>query len=153
MFICGIVFLVFRHDLMRFFTDDPRVLAYGGQFFICAAIFQLFDAMYITYSSALRGAGDTFVPALATGLTCWGMIVGAGWLVGFYFPQWGPVGPWAIATIYVFVIGLFMFIRFQRGGWKQIRLDETPTADKVSATEPVQVVTNEAPSPTTPGAH
>ena len=42
---------------------------------IFAAVYQFFDAMYIVYNGALRGAGDTFVPAVMTGVLCWGITV------------------------------------------------------------------------------
>lgn len=128
---CGLVFLVFRHDLIGLFTEDPAVLRMGALLLVFAAIYQFFDAMYIVYNGALRGAGDTFVPAAVTGGLCWGMVLGGGYLAARFFPQFGIAGPWSIATLYGIILGLFMFIRFQRGGWRRIDLVRKPHADKV----------------------
>ena len=54
---CGVVFIVFRKQLMSLFTTDPEVLRIGGMYLIFAAVYEIFDAMYINYIAALRSAG------------------------------------------------------------------------------------------------
>lgn len=66
MLTCGVAFYVWRNDLMRLFTSDPDVLRVGATLLVFAAVYQASDALYCSYSGALRGAGDTFVPAVAT---------------------------------------------------------------------------------------
>ena len=44
---------------MAIFNTDPRVIQAGSTILLCAAVFQLFDAMNVTFVGALRGAGDT----------------------------------------------------------------------------------------------
>jgi MATE family multidrug resistance protein len=90
---------------------------------IFAAIYQIFDAIYIIYCGALRGAGDTLVPALATAGLCWLCVVGLGYAVATWLPQAGLAGPWTVATIYGVVLGLFMWVRFARGAWRDIRIE------------------------------
>ena len=51
--------------------------------------YQFFDAMYIVYNGALRGAGDTFIPAIATASLCWGLTVFGGYIVATRFTHWG----------------------------------------------------------------
>jgi multidrug resistance protein, MATE family len=91
---------------------------------IYAAIYQFFDAMYIVYNGALRGAGDTLVPAIATGVLCWGMAVIGAYAVAKYAHWLGPAGPWAAATLYGITLGVFMYGRFTAGGWRRIHLGE-----------------------------
>ena len=130
MLTCGLAFFVFRHQLMSLFTKDPEILALGATLLIFAAIYQFFDAVYIIYVGALRGAGDTAVPALVTAALCWGITLGGGLLIVTQFPQWGAVGPWTAATIYGVVLGVFMYVRFARGRWKLIRLEaDSPPAN------------------------
>jgi MATE family multidrug resistance protein len=119
---CGLVYILARNVLMGLFTDDPEVLRIGALLLIFGGIYQLFDAMYIVYNGALRGAGDTFVPAVATALLCWGIAVGGGYAVARLRPGWGPAGPWTLASIYGVILGAFIFLRFKAGGWKQIHL-------------------------------
>jgi len=120
---CGVVYFIFRRQLIGVFNPTPDVLAMGMTLMIFAGIYQFFDAMYIIYNGALRGAGDTAVPALVTAGFCWGITVGLGFLVARYLPQFGVAGPWTCATIYGIILGIFMLARFRRGGWKQIHID------------------------------
>ena len=120
---CGLLFAVFGRSLVGLFTADADVLRMGAILMIFAAVYQLFDALYIIYSGALRGAGDTFVPALVTAGLVWSMVIGLGGAVAYTRPEWGVSGPWAVASVYGVVLGLFMWRRFRRGAWRDIRLD------------------------------
>lgn len=124
MLACGLVFFLARHALMRLFTDDPQVLRLGAMLLVFAAVYQVFDAMYVIYSGALRGAGDTFVPAVATASLNWTLTVGVGYALARLVPSLGVAGPWSAATFYGVSLGLFLLLRFRRGRWKAIRLEE-----------------------------
>lgn len=97
---CGVIFFVFGEALIGLFTQDPELLRMGGVLMKFAALYQFFDALYIIYVGTLRGAGDTFVPAIMTAGLCWAMVVAlAGW-IAYERPEYGIAGPWAVATIY-----------------------------------------------------
>ena len=66
-------------------AHDPEVVRLGATLMIFAAFYELFDGMYIVYYGALRGAGDTFVPALATAGFCWTIMLGGGHLATTVF--------------------------------------------------------------------
>ncbi|HET6247570.1 MAG TPA: MATE family efflux transporter [Tepidisphaeraceae bacterium] len=117
---CGLIFFTGRNRLMGLFTSDPEILRTGGMLLIFAAVYQFFDAMYINYNGALRGAGDTFIPAITTAGLCWGITVFGGYAVARLHTSWGPAGPWTVATGYGVILGLFMLIRYRRGKWKAI---------------------------------
>src|SRR6185312_3871752 len=136
---CGLVFLVARNRLIHLFTSDPQVLRAGAMLLIFAAVYQFFDALYITYNGALRGAGDTMAPAIATFVLCWSITVFGGFAIARSWPTIGPAGPWAAATGYGIILGLFIYIRFRRGGWRSIRLEQGENADRVAPSEPVTV--------------
>src|SRR5439155_1509611 len=78
MLACAAVFILFRRALMSLFAADPQVMAIGSMMLVFAGVYQLFDAIYIVYYGALRGAGDTFVPAVATAALNWGITVANG---------------------------------------------------------------------------
>ncbi len=137
MLMCGSMFFIFRHHLIRLFTQDPEILSIGATLLIFAAIYQFFDAMYIIYNGALRGAGDTLVPAVATGSLCWGITVFGGYWIARTWTHWGAAGPWTAATIYGVILGIFMLARFRRGDWKAASLDSIPGADTLPAFEAV----------------
>jgi len=126
----GIVMFVWRHELVGIFVDSgdvpdeqvTRIIAIGGTLMICAAVFQTFDALGIIYTGALRGAGDTLVPGIATVTLSWGLIVGGGMALVGRFPEWESTGPWLAVTAYIVIYGLFMAWRFENGHWRSIRL-------------------------------
>ncbi len=116
--------------LLSFYSNDPEVLRIGVGVMICAAVFQLFDGLAITYISALRGAGDTFVPSAFSIVAHWVIIMGGGYAAVRLFPQIGSLGPWIVASILIIVIGVYMALRWRGGRWKQIRIfrDDATTA-------------------------
>lgn len=124
MMVCGAFFYLARHALIDVFSDDPEVIAAGAVLLTLAGVYQFFDAMYIVYNGGLRGAGDTFVPALVVGSLCWVLTVGGGYLMARHFKEeFGVVGPWLAAMAYGVVVGLFLMLRFRSGKWRDIRLD------------------------------
>jgi MATE family multidrug resistance protein len=132
---CGLCMALFRGPLIGVFVSeaDPavasEVIAIGSRLMVCAAIFQTFDAVGIAYTGALRGAGDTLVPGIATIVLSWGVIVGLGaWLVSAH-PALSSTGPWIAASAYIILYGAVVAWRFERGAWRKIRLLEpTPAA-------------------------
>ncbi len=127
----GIVFCLAQSDDGDLHQGSRGPLP-GAILLIIGAFYELFDAMYIIYVGALRGAGDTFVPAVMTAVLNWSLTVGGGFLFVYVFPKLGIVGPWIGACAYGVGLGIFMLVRFRLGGWKSIKL-ETSTAnfDKV----------------------
>ena len=133
---CGVLMALFRSSLVGVFVSQgdaavtAEVVAIGSRLMICAAVFQTFDAVGIVYTGALRGAGDTMVPGVATIVLSWGLIVGLGaWLVHGR-PELASVGPWIGASAYIVVYGVWMGARFERGAWRRIRLLEPGTGPR-----------------------
>jgi MATE family multidrug resistance protein len=131
MLLCGLVFFLGRNVLIGLFASEAEVRRVGAMLLVFAAVYQFFDAMYIVYNGALRGAGDTLVPAVMTGVLCWSITVFGGYAVARWWNTLGPAGPWITATAYGVILGLFMLARFRRGGWRSIRLEEPAAADTV----------------------
>lgn len=122
----GLLFWLARAPLMRLMSPDPDVIAFGSVALIWAAVFQVFDGLGITYSSALRGAGDTRWPAGAFLVCCWGIFVLGGWMVTRFARSMGFNGPWLMCTIYIAVLGVLLWWRFERGHWRRIKLFDRP---------------------------
>lgn len=114
---------------------------------IAAAVFQLFDAIAITMSGALRGAGDTVWPGVVTIVLSWVCIVGGGHLAIALVPHWGSMGPWVGASAYIILLGVFLLARFLAGNWKRIDL----LSRSASAGEPDLAAAAEAVAPASPG--
>jgi MATE family multidrug resistance protein len=123
----GLLFVLARQPLMELLSDDPAVIGVGTWVLIGAAVFQVFDAMGITYMNALRGAGDTRWPAVVVALCCWVIFIGGGLAVGQLLPLLGLMGPWIMCAVYIIVLGLLLRWRWRAGPWREIRLfDHTP---------------------------
>jgi MATE family multidrug resistance protein len=137
MTVCGLVFFIFREPLVDLFVaapdlNDPakveeaaRIVSIGAGLMICAAVFQTFDAFGIVYTGALRGAGDTVWPGNMTILYSWLFIIGGGWAIIHWLPQWESIGPWVAASAYIIIFGVTMAVRFESGKWRSIKLLET----------------------------
>jgi len=116
----GVVFVAFGEPLMRLFCQDPEVIDLGVRLLVFAAVFQVFDAVAITYNHALRGAGDTTWPAVVGALQAWTIMIACGLLIGRLRPDLGSLGPWTFATLFVIVVGLTFWVRWRRGAWRNI---------------------------------
>jgi multidrug resistance protein, MATE family len=126
MIACGVCFVVFRHALIEFFMDSrtpadaaAEIIALGSTFLIATAAFQAFDALAMTTSGALRGAGDTVVPGVVTVILSWGVIV-LGGLATVKYTNWGSLGPWIAAATYIACLGIFLMARFIHGKWRTL---------------------------------
>ena len=142
----SLVYFFYGGTLVSWFNDSPEVVRLGAQIMICVAIFQLFDAAGINYTCALRGAGDTFWPAVFFVLSQWTMIVGVGWLVATWFPQWGCVGPWGAATALLMVTAIFLWWRWHSRAWMKINIFGAPHATRAEATAKTDQTTEVAPA-------
>lgn len=131
MLICAACFVIFRNHLIGVFlpaNTDPVVAAQitsiGVSLLMIAAVFQLFDGVGIALIGALRGAGDTTVPGVATIGMAWTLIVGLGWLMTVMFPELESRGPWIGAAVYIIALGFFLVWRWRSGAWEKIKLLE-----------------------------
>ncbi|MGD0541651.1 MAG: MATE family efflux transporter [Tepidisphaeraceae bacterium] len=145
--ICGIAFIAFRAPLMRFFTPDPAVIRIGSIYLIFAAIYEISDAMYIIYTGALRGAGDTFVPTVVMACLCWSISVFGGYAVARWMPSAGAAGPWIMGCIYGWILGLYMLLRFTGGKWRRIHLlqSEIPFIDPPAFSDTIPEIWQKSP--------
>ena len=131
--LCALLFFVFREPLVALFVDagtppdrKAELVRVGALIMIAAAVFQLFDAMAIVLSGALRGAGDTVWPGVATVVLSWTCIVGVGHLMIEFAPDLGSLGPWIGAALFIILLGSALAIRFLGGRWRSIKLVDAP---------------------------
>ena len=119
MFTMGMLFLLFRRQLISFFRNDPEVVAIGSSILIVAAVFQIFDAIAIVTRGALKGAGDTrWVAAFTVGYA-WLVFLPASYLMAFKLGL-GAVGAWMGAAVYIFCLALTLLWRYHSDRWRTI---------------------------------
>ena len=131
----GLMFFVLRTPLVALFTDDPEIIAIGARVMTCAALFQVFDGMCITYNNSLRGVGDTAWPAAALLITFGLLGLGGGYAIARYVPQWGSLGPWLGGTAYITTLGLLLRWRWFGERWRHIDIFREPHGLPVAKAE------------------
>ncbi len=121
----GLIMALFGKPLISLaFTSDPEVVRIGHYLLILAAMFQGFDAVNIVMSGALRGVGDTRWMAVTTFVGAYLGFLPLAWLLA-YWMDWGAVGAWIGATIYIIGLSGVLFARFHGERWRHIRIFES----------------------------
>ena len=120
--VLGICFFVFRNPMMRFWSEDEKVIQAGAHILMLAAVYQTFHAARVIYGGSLRGAGDTVWLAIVSGLGSVVILGIGGVLVVKFAPSAGPVGPWEAATLSIIAVGIANRRRFKSGKWMEIDL-------------------------------
>lgn len=112
--------------------SSADVVALGLVLLWPAAAYQVFDGLYFGAGFALRGAGDTRVPAVTALCLSWFFFVplahtlvfapGEGWVDGL--PQFGlgAKGGWIALMTYVLLLGSAMLWRWRHGAWRKLRI-------------------------------
>ena len=120
----GLMFVIFRRDLIMMFVKDsdvPGVVDIGAKMLIFAAMFQAFDAIAIVSYGALKGAGDTLFPMASTLTLSWLFFLPVAYLLTIRL-NYGVVGAWLSVTIYVAAVSGVNFWRFASNRWHKINL-------------------------------
>jgi MATE family multidrug resistance protein len=90
-------------------------------------MYSLADAVNVTFSFALRGAGDTRFVSLLTFALAWPIMVAPTFLLvragGSLYWAWG------FATAYIIAMAFCFTLRFRSGKWKSMRVIEPAVED------------------------
>jgi MATE family multidrug resistance protein len=108
---------------------DPASFAEVGRLAVVllrfVAFYSLFDMMSVLFAAAIKGAGDTTYPLLATLGLSWTIMVVPSYVLCAYFGA-GVYAAWTTAAAYCLAVGLLMFRRFRSGRWRSVRVIEAP---------------------------
>lgn len=105
-------------------TEFQDILSRGSVLLRLVAVYTVFDTMFIIYSGALKGAGDTRFAMWAQVAIAWFFFVPPVYLIIQYF-HLGLVAAWVWAVVYVVTLGLVFLYRFRSGHWKTIQMIDT----------------------------
>ncbi len=131
--VLSLFYLFYRVELIELFNTDPKIVRIASNIMICAVIFQVSDALGITYNAALRGAGDTFWPAMLFVVSHWVIVIGGGWTIATLKPDWGSIGPWSAATFLLIFLSVALWWRWSSGAWQKINIFSGEDEPKVTA--------------------
>ena len=117
----GVAIFVAARPIARLFVDDAAVIADAVSFIRVLAVAQPLMAIDFTLGGALRGAGDTVrVMAINLGSTILVRFVGV-MIVVFYFRR-GLVAVWCVLASELFLRGLMIWVRFEKGRWRELEV-------------------------------
>ncbi len=114
----ALIYICFGEWIIRLFTDDPAIIAAGSTAILWVAAFQFFDAMNVTYTNALQGAGDTAWPGAVNLTLSLVILLGGGLAVVTFLPGTASSGVWAVATFYIFCQGMIFYRRWRTRAWQ-----------------------------------
>jgi multidrug resistance protein, MATE family len=124
----ALVYLALPRLLVSLFEGgrDPEhfaaVASLVPDLLVCVAAYSVVDALNVTFSFALRGAGDTRFVTVATFCLAWPILV----LPTFLVVRAGGSVYWAwwFATAHIFAMAACFYLRFRTGKWKAMRVIE-----------------------------
>ncbi len=123
----GLLYLVFPGFVMSLFAPEigtGELLEVATVLLMISVAWQLFDAIGMTMSEALRGAGDTAWPMWARLFVAWIVWMPASYLwITIY--DGGYVGAMVSVVGYLAVLAAALTYRFYAGAWREIELTGT----------------------------
>ncbi len=129
----AVIFVCFPQPLIGLFRSEAHsasgfqeILVRGVILLRIAASYTLFDTMFIIYSGALKGAGDTRFAMWMQILVAWIVFIPPVYLIIERF-QGGLVAAWLWWLVYAVVLGVVFWLRFRSGYWKGIQMIRTST--------------------------
>ncbi len=115
------IFLLFSHQIVALYNDDPEIVSLGGTILKFIAFIQPFQASQFILAGVLRGAGDTRATAVITFLTVLLVRPGLALLMINVFHM-GLPGAWIALAADQLLRSLLVWLRYKGGKWKAIRV-------------------------------
>jgi putative MATE family efflux protein len=119
--VVGAVFVAFAHPLLRLFTSDPDVLAFGTRaLWVVSVAFPIYAAG-LCFEGAFNGAGDTWTPTRLNFFCFWIGQVPLAWFLARPCGL-GPTGVFIAVPVSFTALVIWSLVLFRRGKWKLKRL-------------------------------
>jgi Na+-driven multidrug efflux pump len=117
----GVAFIVFTRPLLGIFTSDTAVVDAAVGALTIIALVQPAQAAIFALGGALRGAGDTRFPLIASVVNWLAVRLPLGYVLAFPLGL-GLAGVWlAVGVDYVIRAALLVW-RFRSGAWQRVRV-------------------------------
>jgi putative MATE family efflux protein len=116
-----LLFLLFAHPIINFFSDDIEVVRYGTQSLRIIGSGFVFYGIGMVMTQALNGAGDTRTPTIINFICFWLFQIPFAYLlaIGFVLKSYGALVAIPAAES---VLALVAWYYFKMGKWKLIEL-------------------------------
>ena len=119
--LAGVAFMVLPQALLGIFTNDERVVEAGVGALAIVGVAQPAQAVIFTLGGALRGAGDTRFPLVATIVNWFVVRLPLAYVLAFPVGL-GLAGVWAGIAADYFVRAALLAWRFNSGAWQKVRV-------------------------------
>jgi putative MATE family efflux protein len=113
----AVALVVFPEALVRIFTSEPDVLAYGASALRVIGLGYPLYAVGLIMVQAFNGAGDTNTPTWINVLCFWLLQLPLAYALARTF-ELGPTGVFAAAAIAESLLAVVAWFVFRRGKWK-----------------------------------
>lgn len=119
--IIAVAFFAFARQLVGLYTADEQIIRNASGALMIIALVQPFQSSQLILSGALRGAGDTVWPLIATVV---GVLLIRIQVASLLVNQMnlGLSGAWIAVLIDQFIRWALVFFRFRTGKWKAIKI-------------------------------
>ncbi|MCA1556157.1 MAG: MATE family efflux transporter [Acidobacteria bacterium] len=112
-----ILFVFFTERIIRIFTADPGVIAYGVSALRIISYGYIFYAFGMVVVQAFNGAGDTYTPTVINLFCYWLFQIPLAYALAIHF-NFGASGAFMAIPIAESVLTIIAIIFFRRGRWK-----------------------------------
>lgn len=126
MIVCTALYVLIPQQFIAPFNAAPETAKVAMILLRFVAVYALFDALSILYSSAIKGAGDTnFVMRVTTVLSIFVLIIPTFIAVDIYDSN--LYLPWTFCALFIIAMGVIFTFRFFGGKWKGMSVIESPS--------------------------
>ena len=127
MFVCALLFFLFRFFLPTLYIDDPQVISLAASLLVLAGLFQLSDGIQVVGLGVLRGLEDVKVPTIVTFLAYWGLGLPLGYFLAFKM-DFAEKGIWIGLLIGLTLTAGMLLYRFDQLSKKKVKSEiQLPT--------------------------
>ncbi|QLG46761.1 MATE family efflux transporter [Costertonia aggregata] len=121
MAIVSIIYLLFAHDIISWFNNNPVVIENGGLCLKIIAIGYIFYAYGMVVTQAFNGAGDTSTPTKINVLAFWLFQLPFAYLTAIIFKM-GAMGVFMAITLAEVLLAIISIVWFKKGNWKKVQV-------------------------------
>lgn len=114
-------FFLFAEQIVSLYSADPEIIRNASGALKIIALVQPFQSSQLILAGALRGAGDTFWPLLATFIGSLPFRLIIAYVLVYNFGM-GLTGAWVAVLVDQLVRWFFVIMRFRTGKWKYIKI-------------------------------
>lgn len=117
MVVVSAVYLIFAHEILRWFSEEPEVIEYGALCLQVIAAGYVFYAYGMVVIQSFNGAGDTKTPTYINFVCFWLFQLPFAYLMALPL-GFGPMGVFLAIVLAEALIAVIGIILFKKGKWK-----------------------------------